>query len=203
MFAAAAFQVSRRPSGVDREIEDALESRSFEPPLTVPMQLLQVASGAKASFALAVAVGLYFAIRKADWRPGVLMMVAFLGVLVIADVLKSVFARAAPSDWETGDLAGSSFPSGHVAQAVAVWGTLAVIIALRVGARPRIVVAVCAVGLIAGAALSRLILGAHWVTDVVGGIGLGGVWLVLLSAVALGLPSLGGPSRASYGDQVT
>lgn len=205
-FVVAAFQVSRHPTGVDREIEAALEGRSFALPFIVPMQLLEVASSARASFALGVVVGTFFAFRKADWRPGLLMMLAFIGVLALADILKTAFGRAAPSDWASGDLSGSSFPSGHVAQAVAVWGTVAVIVALQVSGRRRIAVAVCAVALIGGAALSRLVLGAHWATDVVGGIGLGGLWLALITAVAIGMPSLGRRStagQAGQGDHVT
>ncbi|MEZ0233850.1 MAG: phosphatase PAP2 family protein [Actinomycetota bacterium] len=189
-FVVAAFLVRQHPSDIDREVQSGLDSRSFEPLLELPMEALELASSSRASFMLGVAVGLFFAIRRADWRPGVLMMIAFVGVVIQADVLKSVFARADPADWATGDVTGSSFPSGHIAQAVAVWGTFGIIVAMGLGRRGRIAVGVCVAALIAGSALSRLVLGAHWITDVVGGLGVGGVWFALVCAVALNMPSL-------------
>ena len=77
-----------------------------------------------------------------------------------------------------------SFPSGHVAAIGALLGIIAVCIAVG---RSRIVQALATVLVVAGmviVAFSRLYLGAHWLSDVIGGALLAGVF-VILGAVAL------------------
>jgi hypothetical protein len=85
------------------------------------------------------------------------------------------FARALYADMATGD--GYGFPSGHATTAVLVWGGLAW--AVRVGRRrQRVAVAGTVVALVA---LSRLVIGVHYLVDVlVGGAVAGGfLWLAL------------------------
>jgi undecaprenyl-diphosphatase len=81
--------------------------------------------------------------------------------------------------------AGLAFPSGHATQAAAVWGMLAALLA-NATSRGSIKVAIWAGALLVTAlvGVSRLYLGAHWLTDVLGGWALGALWLVsLLTAV--------------------
>lgn len=74
---------------------------------------------------------------------------------------------------------GPSFPSGHVIAAIAVWGLLPPVVALVSGHRTawRWSVAISAV-VIALVAFSRVYLGVHWLTDVVGSLVLGALYLV-------------------------
>ena len=78
-----------------------------------------------------------------------------------------------------------SFPSGHVAGTVALLGIVAVCIGVGRSRTARALLAglVVAGGLLV--AFSRLYLGAHWLSDVVGGALIGAVF-VILGAVALG-----------------
>jgi undecaprenyl-diphosphatase len=88
-----------------------------------------------------------------------------------------------------------SFPSGHATVNAVVYGFLAVM-TMR-GGEPILrsaIAAVCTllVGLIA---LSRLYLGAHWFTDVAGGLGFGVAWVGLLGIAYVRHRPAGGLSR--------
>lgn len=73
-----------------------------------------------------------------------------------------------------------AFPSAHATLATAVYGFMAVLLARELRARWR-PLAYSAAGLaIASIAFSRLYLGAHWLSDVLGGITLGLAWIALI-----------------------
>jgi membrane-associated phospholipid phosphatase len=100
--------------------------------------------------------------------------------------------RPPPAIW-IGHFAGAAFPSGHATQSVACYATLAVILGARRSARAKAALWTAAVliALIVGA--SRIYLGAHWLTDVLGGCALGTLLVAVIVIVALTL----GRSRAA------
>ncbi|WIV67192.1 phosphatase PAP2 family protein [Natrialbaceae archaeon AArc-T1-2] len=85
---------------------------------------------------------------------------------------------------------GYGFPSGHVAGAVLAWGSLAT--ALEAGTR-RIRIGTAAT-LVLLVSLSRLVLGVHYLIDVIGGLALG---LLVLLAWQVASRRLERPVRAS------
>ncbi|MEX1262890.1 MAG: phosphatase PAP2 family protein [Actinomycetota bacterium] len=184
VFAVTAALLEDRPTAVDLDVESSVEERPDHRLMLLPMKALAVASSARGSFFLLLAVGLFFAFRRNDWHPGLLVGAAFIGVAASTAVLKALFDRPTPVDWAAGDLSGESFPSGHMAQAVAVWGIIAIIVAMDRPRRTGRLLATGAVLMIAGAAASRLVLGAHWLTDVIAGTALGVFWLALAAALA-------------------
>ena len=102
-------------------------------------------------------------------------------------VLKNLFGRARPSTGgHTGDLvtSGFSFPSGHAAGSLMVVGLLAWLLCRHAAPRWRPVIASGAVVLIAGIAASRVLLGVHYASDVLGGLLWSGA-LLLLAIAAL------------------
>lgn len=188
VFIVTAALLEDRPSEVDRNVEDSIEDRP-EDLILFPIKALAIASSARGSFFLLLGVGLFFAIRKNDWRPALLLGTAFVGVAILTSVLKEVFDRPAPVDWAAGEVSGSAFPSGHMAQAVAVWGTLALIAAMGRSRRDKRLLAAATVLLVIGAAASRVALEAHWLTDVIAGTALGALWLAIVAALAFGMPA--------------
>lgn len=147
--------------------------------LELGSKLLEKASGAPVTFSLAAVVGTFAAVGRRDPRPGVVLVVTVVALVVVGDALKDLFDRPAPDERAAGLTSGRAFPSGHTAQAIAVWGILASL-AVRELRRPwSWIGAVVAGSLVAGAAASRLLLDSHWASDVLAGLGLGGVALVL------------------------
>jgi membrane protein DedA with SNARE-associated domain/membrane-associated phospholipid phosphatase len=71
-----------------------------------------------------------------------------------------------------------SFPSGHVTMATAVYGLLAILLSQQTEQSIRKFIASLTAIIIGIIALSRLSLGAHWLTDVLGGLLLGSLCLV-------------------------
>ena len=78
------------------------------------------------------------------------------------------------------DLGGYSFPSGHTMAATLLYGLLAVFaILLWKGWHWRMLAILGAVSAIGLVGFSRIALGAHYLTDVLGAIVLGASWLIL------------------------
>jgi undecaprenyl-diphosphatase len=127
------------------------------------------------------------------WRESIGVMVAILGELFVFLLVTNTVHRDRPPVPRLDPAPPtSSFPSGHTAAAVALYGCLAVIV-LRQMAHRRLAVLIavlcCCVPPIV--AVSRVYRGMHYTTDVLFGAIGGGVWLLI--AVLVVVPS------ATYG----
>ena len=103
------------------------------------------------------------------------LVVVEIGTWTLNQLPKMLYDRDRPQLWEhRGQYAQASYPSGHAIAAIAVLFTIAAIVHRERGWKwPYAVVAlVLTVNL-----YSRLYLGVHWPSDVVAGIGMGGIWL--------------------------
>lgn len=79
---------------------------------------------------------------------------------------------------------GPSFPSGHVLTAIALWGLLPPVVALFTNKRTWWWTSVAVSGLlIAAVSASRIYLGVHWFSDVVGGLLVGSLYLAGVEAL--------------------
>jgi undecaprenyl-diphosphatase len=108
-----------------------------------------------------------------------------VGEVVIVNLTKLVVDRARPTIDQLTGFSGASFPSGHAAAAAATFGAAALLLGRGRGRTVRVMLA-GAVGAIAFAvATTRVLLGVHWLTDVVGGLIVGWSWFALCS-VAFG-----------------
>ena len=138
---------------------------------------------------LPVLVGL--AGRRA-WRTVAWVAVAILGIGPLTTALKELVGRARPA-FENGGLGYDtlSYPSGH-SSGIATLVTVALVLAWpRLSARGRRVAVAAGVALAVLVGLTRMWLGVHFLSDVVGGLSLGVAWSLTVALVAGGLP--GGP----------
>ena len=115
------------------------------------------------------------------WLPAALPALALAGAWAGGLLIKGLVARPRPpSTYWLVAVHGQSYPSQHAAQALATWGMLAFTLmpGRRVRTRALLMLGAAAVALVVG--LTRLYLAAHWLTDVLGGWALAGVWDSLL-----------------------
>ena len=121
------------------------------------------------------------------------LIVVQLGSWILNPVLKFALMRPRPELYDPrGQHAFPAFPSGHMIAVVAVLGTVAWLLQ-RAGHGRRAFAAVGAFFLLVG--WSRIYLGVHWPTDVIGGTLVGLVWLVLsVRALAHLHPAPGAPA---------
>ena len=95
-----------------------------------------------------------------------------------------------------------SFPSGHTMNAVVFYVALALILWSVFGRRIGLIALVIAVALALGVGVSRIYLGYHYLTDVVGGLLAGIAWLLVVGAAFRARPTGGdgavrAPGRAN------
>ena len=99
------------------------------------------------------------------------------GGVILSYGLKSVFGKTRPDLWESAiEEVSFSYPSGHALGSTVLYGFLAYLIAKRYPQLSWLIYLV-AVVLIGAIGSSRLYLGVHWPTDIIGGYGIGFLWL--------------------------
>jgi undecaprenyl-diphosphatase len=125
-------------------------------------------------------VVLLWLLWKRAWRTAAYWLVAITGASVLNTVIKVALHRARPGELLYSGWSAFSFPSGHSTVNVVLYGFLAFLIAREIRPAWRLVVILGAATLIFLIAFSRLYLGAHWFSDVLGGMAFGAAWLALL-----------------------
>jgi undecaprenyl-diphosphatase len=126
---------------------------------------------------------------KRAWRTAVYWLVAIAGASALNTAIKVALHRARPGELFYSGWSAFSFPSGHSTVNVALYGFLAFLVVREIRPTGRLLVALGATTLIVLIAFSRLYLGAHWLSDVLGGLAFGSAWLALLGLFYLRRPA--------------
>ena len=134
--------------------------------------------GSAAWFWLLVAPAVLMAWRRHHPRLAVFLTVTALGGGLLGALVKEAVGRPRPSLIDPVATAqGQSFPSGHAMSSTVVYGALLLVFLPVVARRLRPVVIGGAALLVAAIGFSRLALGVHYISDVLGGHVLGLAWL--------------------------
>lgn len=129
---------------------------------------------------LALVAILMLTLRRRSWTPAILVVSAGIGSLAMTITGKDIIDRSRPplSDAIPPFEHSPSFPSGHTLNATVIAGVVAYLILLRrrtAAGRVTSVGVAVVVAVVVG--LTRVLLGAHWFTDVLAGWLLGTAWL--------------------------
>lgn len=143
-------------------------------------------------------VGVVVALRERRVSPLLFVALAIGGNAAVVNLIKVLVGRARPTVSVLAGFTGNSFPSGHSAAAAACYGTIALLLTMRWSPKTRALAYGAAFAIAVAVACSRVLLGVHWVSDVVAGLAIGWSWVALCS-IAFGGRSLqfGSPARAA------
>lgn len=109
------------------------------------------------------------------------MAAVVVSQLVITNLIKVIVGRERPNVARLVSASGFSFPSGHTAASAAVYAAIALVVGRGRSLRTKGVLAGAAGGITVAVATSRVLLGAHWLTDVIAGAALGWACFALCS----------------------
>ncbi len=167
--------IGRADTGVSRWV-----AGERTPDLNDATEYTSEAGGTLTVTALAVLAVAFAAFAWRRWREPMLVAVAVAGEVAIFLVVTMLVDRERPPVRHLDEAPPtSSFPSGHTAATIALWGSLAVLANERArSAVVRNLFLVLAFVMPLLVASSRLYRGMHFLSDVLGGMLLGGLWLL-------------------------
>ena len=113
------------------------------------------------------------------------LTVVVVGQLLLMNLTKFIVARPRPDIDRLTGFSGSSFPSGHATTAAATFAAVALLVGRGRPQWVKALLAGAAGGIAVAVAVSRIMLGVHWFTDVLAGLAMGWAWFAV-SSIAFG-----------------
>lgn len=120
--------------------------------------------------------GSVWLLRIGRARAALHWLAAYAGAGILTWTLKLSAQVARPVDWHS----GFSYPSAHTSISLAVYGFLALLVARELPYRQRWLPYSVAAVVVSAIAFSRLYLGVHWFSDILGAATLGLFWVALI-----------------------
>jgi membrane-associated phospholipid phosphatase len=117
---------------------------------------------------------------KRAWRTALYFLAAVAAASIFNTAIKVAVHRARPVSNLYVGWSDFSFPSGHSTENATLYGFLAFLVCMNLPTARRITVAFAAAFLVILISFSRIYLGAHWFSDVAGGLALAVAWQTLL-----------------------
>jgi phosphatidylglycerophosphatase B len=164
----------------DQRVAEWLHGRATEPLTDIFRAITTLGNFVTLVVVAVIAVAVLW--RRRERTDAVFVGFAFLGAQVLSSGMKLGFQRERP--FFPDPLANEStfsFPSGHALVSLAVYGSIALMIARRLRRGADRILLFAATGLLVLAiGFSRLYLGVHFLSDVLAGFAAGAAWLALL-----------------------
>jgi undecaprenyl-diphosphatase len=120
-------------------------------------------------------VGAFLLHLRSASRDALLLLFICLSGRLLVDLQKVMIGRLRPETEHLVEVHTMSFPSGHAANAAITYLALALLLSGRPGAIVAALLFAIAIG------TSRIMLGVHWPSDVIGGVAFGLFWVLLLA----------------------
>jgi membrane-associated phospholipid phosphatase len=163
---------------IDNFLNAAFGQLRIEPLISVFLWITSFGSSPAIVSAVIIATGFLWSQRRFQMIAP--LWVTCIGSLATTSVGKFLIGRHRPEMAIDVTVVSSSFPSGHATAATAVYGFIAYAIARGLPhVREQFDVAYWTAVLVLIIGFSRIFLGVHYVTDVVGGFLVGGFWLLI------------------------
>jgi undecaprenyl-diphosphatase len=151
--------------------------------LMIPLTML--GDGVVLTAMMATIVG--WLVWRRAWRAAIASTMIFLAGKLFAVLLKYGIQRPRPLEAYAGSEV-FSFPSGHATMAAITFGVLAVLASHAMNRWSRsLVYAICGL-IVITIAYSRIYLGVHWLSDVLGGVMFGGVMVAAFGVAIEAIP---------------
>ncbi len=168
---------------IDNIVNAAFAPWRVEPLISVFLWITTLGSSPAIVSATIIATGFLWSQRRFNLMTP--LWITCIGAITTTSIGKLLIGRHRPELAMDVIAPFSSFPSGHATAAMAAYGFLAYAIARALPSiRERFEVAYWTAVLVGLIGLSRLILGAHYLTDIIGGYLVGGFWLLIGLTIA-------------------
>jgi undecaprenyl-diphosphatase len=189
-FGVLAAAVSGSPDplfGLDGRVADRLnEAVAGRPALVAALERVTALGGAPALWLVQGALVVYLLIRRRS-RLAVYAAVTGVGAVVLSPVTKELVGRLRPVlEVPVSAAGGPSYPSGHAFGSTVTYGVLLLVCWPWLSRRARIVAALAVAALLLVIGATRMALGVHYLSDVLGGWSLGAAWLAVTAAAFAG-----------------
>jgi undecaprenyl-diphosphatase len=168
---------------LDHDLADSLHGFAVDhPAFTSSMKLISQVGSPTGWWIVLTPVFLWLLWRRLP-RLALFLAVTALGSSLLNTLVKTLVDRARPHLADpVAAAAGRSFPSGHTQSATVGCGVLVLIFLPVVAQRARIWLAAAAALVVGLIGFSRIALGVHFLSDVVGGAVIGTAWLLAMTA---------------------
>ncbi|MCR3956928.1 MAG: phosphatase PAP2 family protein, partial [Gudongella sp.] len=177
VFLIIGFMVAGKPEGVlfDQPVMDFVHSYN-NVLLIRSMEIISFLGSEVFLFPVMGTAIAYFTIKKRYYIAG-LLLTSSLGSWLVNHLLKQIFQRPRPYEYFLVQQGGLSYPSGHSMVSMTMFLTLAYLITRnsdRAGFNKKVWMGALAYVLLMG--VSRVFLGVHWPSDIIGGFAAGYVF---------------------------
>ncbi|OBZ15088.1 phospholipid phosphatase [Bacillus sp. FJAT-27264] len=166
-------------SSFDNPIIHTVQSME-SPTLTALAKMLSLVGSSRLAIGISVLtiILLYFLLKH---RMELLLFIwVGLGSQLLNSLMKQWFHRERPNIHRIIQEVGYSFPSGHSMAAFSLYGVIAYLLWRHLNRRrERAILVILAVLMTGGIGWSRIYLGVHYPSDVIGGYAASGAWLML------------------------
>jgi undecaprenyl-diphosphatase len=155
--------------------------QGFESPgLTSIMKLFSIIGDTPAVIVLSLVVLLFLYFVLKHRTELILFVAAIIGSVVLNLILKYSFQRARPDIHRLVEIAGYSFPSGHAMNACTVYTITSFLLWHNISTRTgRTILIIISTMMILSIGISRIYLGVHYPSDVIGGYFASGFWITI------------------------
>lgn len=156
--------------------------QGLESPLLTDIMKFFTFIGSTVSVAVLAMGALFFLYIVLGHRSELILLIAaVLGSNLLFITLKLFFQRARPDLHRLIEVSGYSFPSGHATNACTLYGILAFLLWRHIPTRlGRTILVIISIIMILTIGISRIYLGVHYPSDIIGGYCISAFWLTVL-----------------------